>query len=377
MTAHVPDRHEAPLAPEIFLVGLGDDADLRRGQEGPSTSATRRSAATIVGVICDDLRLVQAQHIGPEAAGHLFRHRIVARRQDPGVQVAFDLYDQVLVKIVEDSRRNAAPIVNRHGWIPDRGSLDAFRLCRAHPGIITEAKPTCRGGKTETSRLSSLVRCAGPPDGLSRSNPPSEFRIRRGPTETETVAQGVARVGPLRAARPAGLAPARAGPPPGHGQTGRPARGRPGQTRPGRLPPGHPAGQASADVDGSSVVRCWTFGRSGAGEHVRAFGAHGLPQCAATENGPDRYSDCMIGPVGGPRVPEAPHGLDHREHPKSIYSINLKILAKLERFRLTFRKMRRNIIEPPIPRPSRARWPTSHRVKNRARCTELHPHGQD
>ena len=104
---------------------------------------------------------------------------------------------------------------------------------------------------------------------------------------------------PPAAARPAPppSRPQAARPPPGHDQTRRP-----GHARPGRLPPGHPAGQPSADVDGSSLVRCPPPGfRSirGRGACPRS-GAHGLPQCAATENGPDRCSDCMIGPAGRP-----------------------------------------------------------------------------
>jgi hypothetical protein len=58
---------------------------------------------------------VQGQDIGLEPGRDLLSHGAVIPRQDSLIQNMFDPDDQLGVKVVEDPRRAAGPVLDRHG----------------------------------------------------------------------------------------------------------------------------------------------------------------------------------------------------------------------------------------------------------------------
>ena len=246
------------------------------------------------------------------------------------------------------------------------------------------ARPSGPAGKSASVTLS--IRCRS---GTSRSGPrrnaagrpPARIRVSCDQNRNRTAAQRCARPSPaIRNHRQCHPPPAR--PIRSDRITGPAARDAgPGGSRPvrGRAAPAawpdSPRGSAATARRRPSPVRRHENGPPRRSRPARTGrtrrGRHrpSPPLNAATppaggnrrRNGPQAVGPCPRATVhrARPRVPAASHETGSPGHLKSIYSINLKILAKLEIFCLTLCKTWCSIGESPIPRPSRASRPTS------------------
>src|SRR5207248_3336733 len=154
-------------------------ADSRRGEHHPgATRAGLHTSAGFTGTVA----ALECQHVRAEAGGVLLRQRVVVLRQATVVERALDLFDPGVAEVVEDTRLDAGPVVNRHGHplCAARGQVSfahyTGEACTRRPvGYVT---PACSGRRQD--RYASSCSSASGSTGLTRwwSKPHSCARRR-------------------------------------------------------------------------------------------------------------------------------------------------------------------------------------------------------